>query len=132
MFNSMDRQNETKFMTKLEEKQPEAAEKVRSLMFTFEDLVKLDSSSAQTLLRYVDKSKLSLALKGASEELKDLFFGNMSERAVKIMVEEMAALGRVRLKDVDQAQLDIVNLAKDLEDRGEIFISEGKEEEFIY
>jgi flagellar motor switch protein FliG len=87
----------------------------------------------QTLLRNVDKDKLGIALKGASEQIKDLFFSNMSERAAKILKEDMAAMGAVRLRDVDEAQMEMVNLAKDLAAKGEIIISEGgAEDELIY
>jgi flagellar motor switch protein FliG len=102
-------------------------------MFTFEDLSKLDPSGVQTLLRVVDKPKLGLALKGSSETLRDLFFTNMSERAAKIMREDMAAMGPVRLRDVDEAQMYMVQVAKDLAARGEIVMAEGKgEDELIY
>jgi flagellar motor switch protein FliG len=102
-------------------------------MFTFEDLAKLDAGGVQTLLRAIDKSELSLALKGASDTLRQLFFSNMSERGGKLLKEEMAAMGPVRLKDVDAAQTRIVLLAKDLAGRGEIVLSDGKaEDELIY
>jgi len=102
-------------------------------MFTFEDLQKLDPGGVQTLLRSVDKDKLGIALKGSSEQIKELFFGNMSERAAKILREDMGALGPVRLRDVDDAQMEMVNLAKDLAAKGEIVISEGgAEDELIY
>ena len=102
-------------------------------MFTFEDLGKLDPSSVQTLLRAVDKDKLGIALKGASDVLRDLFFSNMSERAGKILREDMEVMGPVRLKDVDEAQMMMVNVAKDLAARGEILIAENKgEDELIY
>jgi flagellar motor switch protein FliG len=133
IFNNMERSVETRFMDKLEEDIPESAEKIRSLMFTFEDLASLDPASVQTLIRAVDKEKLPPALKGATETLRDLFFSNMSERAAKIMKEDMAAMGPVRLKDVEEAQQLIVNVAKDLESRGEITIASGSEEdELIY
>lgn len=129
IFNNMDRSTESKFMNELERVSPEAAEKIRSLMFTFEDLNHLDPASMQTLIRSVDKDKLPIALKGSTESLRDLFFSNMSERAGKIMKEDMAAMGPVRLKDVEEAQQYIVNVAKDLETRGEIVISSGAVEE---
>ncbi len=133
IFNNLERVVETKFMEALEENNPEAAEKIRSLMFTFEDLYKMDASSVQTVIRAVDKDKLPTALKGATDSVKDLFFSNMSERAAKIMKEDMAAMGPVRLKDVEEAQQYIVNVAKDLESRGEIILSTGSEEdEMIY
>ncbi len=133
IFNSLERSVETRFMEELEKSTPESAEKIRALMFTFEDLTKLDPSAIQTLIRAVDKDKLPPALKGATETLRDLFFSNMSERAAKIMKEDMAAMGPVRLKDVEESQSYIVNVAKDLEGRGEIVIPTGSEEdEMIY
>ena len=93
IFNNMDRTNEARFLDKLEKSSPEAAEKIRSLMFTFEDLTNLEPAGIQTLIRVVDKEKLPPALKGATDTIKDLFFSNMSERAAKIMKEDMAAIG---------------------------------------
>lgn len=133
IFNSLDRAVETRFMEELEKSAPDSAEKIRSLMFTFEDLANLDPASVQTLIRAVDKEKLPTALKGASETIKDLFFSNMSERAAKIMKEDMAAMGPVRLKEVEESQQYIVNVAKDLEARGEITIASGDDgDEMIY
>jgi len=133
IFNNMDRTAETRFLDELEKTAPESAEKIRSLMFTFEDLSNLDPSGVQTLIRAVDKDQLPTALKGATETIRDLFFSNMSERAAKIMKEDMAAMGPVRLKDVEEAQQYIVNTAKDLEARGEITIASGDgEDELIY
>jgi flagellar motor switch protein FliG len=133
IFNNFDRQTENRFLATLEERNRDSAEKIRSLMFVFEDLGKLDPQGVQTLLRQVAKDQLGLALKGASDTLRDLFFSNMSERAAKIMREDMAALGPVRLKDVDQAQQAMVNLAKDLAAKGEILIADGGgEDELIY
>jgi flagellar motor switch protein FliG len=125
----MERVTEGRFMEQLEKSAPDAAEKIRSLMFTFEDLGKLDQTAIQTLIRAVDKDKLPVALKGAAETLRELFFTNMSERASKIMKEDMASMGPVRLKDVEEAQQYIVNVAKDLEARGEIVIASGAEGE---
>ena len=133
IFNGLDRTTEHRFMAALEERNRDSAERIKSLMFTFEDLSKLDPSGVQTLLRTVDKQKLGTALKGASETLKDLFFSNMSERAAKILREDMAAMGPVRVRDVDEAQMYMVQLAKDLAARGELVISEGGgENELIY
>jgi len=133
IFNNMERAVETRFMEELEKSLPESAEKIRSLMFTFEDLSKLDPSGIQTLIRAADKDKLPIALKGATDTVKDLFFSNMSERAAKIMKEDMAAMGPIRLKDVEESQQYVVNVAKDLEARGEITIASGSEEdELIY
>ena len=133
IFNSLDRNTENRFMTLLEERNRDSAERIKALMFTFEDLLKLDPGGVQTLLRSVDKDKLGTALKGASDQLKELFFTNMSERAAKILKEDMQALGPLRLRDVDEAQLEMVNLAKDLAAKGEIVISEGGgDDELIY
>ncbi len=133
IFNNLERAVETKFMGSLEERNPESAEKIRSLMFTFEDLGKLDPSAIQTIIRSADREKLPLALKGASDGMKDLFFSNMSERAAKIMKEDIAAMGPVRLKEVEEAQQSLVGTAKDLADRGEITIVGTKDEdELIY
>ena len=85
IFNNLDRATEARMLSALEKRNQDAAEHIRALMFTFEDLVKLDPSGVQTLLRNIDKSKLAVALKGASEPLRDLFFSNMSERASKIL-----------------------------------------------
>src|SRR3546814_9827654 len=98
-------------------------------MFTFEDLGNLDPGGVQTLLSAADKDKLGTALKGASETLRDFFFSNMSERAAKLMKEDMQSLGPVRLKDVDEAQMYMVATAKELAERGEIIISENTGEE---
>jgi flagellar motor switch protein FliG len=133
IFNSLDRAVEARFMEELEKSAPDSAEKIRSLMFTFEDLGNLDPASVQTLIRAVDKDKLPMALKGASETIKDLFFSNMSERAAKIMKEDMASMGPVRLKEVEESQQYIVNVAKDLEARGEITIASGEDgDQMIY
>lgn len=129
IFNNMERSIEGRFMEELEKSAPDAAEKIRSLMFTFEDLTKLDGASMQALIRAVDKEKLPAALKGATEVLRDLFFANMSERASKIMKEDMAAMGPIRLKDVEESQQSIVNTAKELEARGEIVIASGSDED---
>ncbi|WP_029014497.1 flagellar motor switch protein FliG [Niveispirillum irakense] len=133
IFNSFDRNTESRFLAALEERNRDSAERIRALMFTFEDLSKLDPSGIQTLLRSVDKQKLATALKGASDTLKDLFFTNMSERAAKIMREDMGSMGPVRLRDVDEAQMYMVQLTKDMAARGEIVIASGKgEDELVY
>ncbi|MFQ5773257.1 MAG: flagellar motor switch protein FliG [Kiloniellaceae bacterium] len=133
IFNFLDRSMETRYLTALEERNRDSAERIKALMFTFEDLSKLDPGGVQTLLRNAEKDKVALALKGASEDLRDLFFSNMSERAAKIMREDMQAMGPVRLRDVDEAQMYIVQLAKDLAANGEIIIADSKgEDELVY
>ncbi|MDM7946804.1 MAG: flagellar motor switch protein FliG [Oceanibaculum nanhaiense] len=133
IFNSLDRATETRFVTALEERNRDAAEKIKSLMFTFEDLSRLDPGGVQTLLRTAEKDKLGLALKGSTEDLRDLFFSNMSERAAKLMREDMEGMGPVRLKEVQEAQNYMVQLAKDLANRGELVIAEGSgDDQLIY
>ena len=133
IFNNLDRQTETRFLNALEERNRESAERIKQLMFTFEDLNKLDPNGVQTLLRQIDKDRLAVALKGASEQVKNLFFSNMSERAAKIMREDMEAMGPVRLRDVDEAQTEIVNSAKELSNQGEIVLADNKgEDELVY
>ena len=133
IFNNFDRQTESRFVTALEERNRESAERIRALMFVFEDLSKLDPGGIQTLLRAVEKDQLALAMKGASDSLRELFFSNLSERAAKIMREDMESMGPVRLKDVDNAQMAMVQVAKDLAAKGEIMLAgQGGDDELIY
>ncbi len=134
IFNNFDRVTEAKYMGMLEKRSPEAADKIKNLMFTFEDLKKSDQPGIQALLRVVDKAKLSIALKGASEEVRELFTKNMSARASKILIEEMEAMGPVRMRDVDEAQTAIISQAKELVTNGEMTLSQGDnaEDELIY
>lgn len=133
IFNFLDRSMEARYLTALEERNKDSAERIKALMFTFEDLGDLDPGGVQTLLRNSDKDKIAIALKGASAELRDLFFSNMSERAAKIMREDMQSMGPVRLRDVDEAQMLMVTLAKDLAASGEIIIADSKgEDELVY
>jgi flagellar motor switch protein FliG len=133
IFNNFDRQTETRFMTALEDENREAAERIKTLMFTFDDLTRLDAGSVQTMMRNIDKDKLAIALKGANETVRQFFMGNMSTRAAKMLIDDMQAMGPVRLRDVDDAQSQLVNLAKDLAAKGEIMISKSRgDEELIY
>jgi flagellar motor switch protein FliG len=133
IFNSFDRSTESRFIAALEERNRESAERIRALMFVFEDLSKLDPGGVQTLLRGVEKDQLGLALKGASDSLREMFFSNMSERAAKIMREDMESMGPVRLRDVDSAQMTMVQVAKDLAAKGEIMLAgTGGDDELIY
>ena len=108
IFNNLDRQSETRFVAALEERNRESAERIKALMFTFDDLIRLTPQAVQVLLRAIEKDKLPVALKGASEKLREMFFKNMSDRAGKILKDDMEALGPVRLRDVDEAQASIV------------------------
>jgi flagellar motor switch protein FliG len=130
IFNNFDRNSESKFMSMLESNLPDAASKIKDKMFTFDDLVKIDSKGIQRLLRDVEKSRLTLALKGASEEIKRILFASMSQRAAKIIEEDLMTLGSVRVKDVDSARGDVVMVAKQLIEQGEIDVvlnSDGDE-----
>ena len=133
IFNNFDKSTETKLMDGLEQRDKEGAERIKALMFTFEDLMKLDPSGVQTLLRDVDKGDLAIALKGATPEISDLFFNNMAERAASILREDMETTGPVRLKDVEESQGKIVTKAKELSEKGDIVIPEGGgDDELIY
>ena len=129
IFNSFERQTEARFMTALEEADREGAERIKALMFTFEDLGRLDSAALQSMLSKVDKKELALALKGANDTIKELFFTNMSARSGKLLRDDMDAMGPVRLKDVDEAQGRLVSTAKDMAARGEIVLNKGKADE---
>lgn len=133
VFNNFDRTNESKFMGLLEKTAPESAEKIKSLMFTFDDLSKVDAAGIQAIMRNIDKAKLPLALKGASEEIRNLFIGNMSQRAAKIMQEDMESMGPVRMRDVDEAQVEIITKTKDLITTGEVVVADSSGgDELIY
>lgn len=133
IFNNLDRSSENRFINALEEMSRDSAERIKALMFTFEDLKKLDPGAIQTLLRNVENDKLIIALKGASEEMRQLFLDNMSQRAAKIMQEDISAMGPVRLRDVEDSQMAMVTSAKDLAARGEIIISDGgSDDELVY
>ncbi|UFN48288.1 flagellar motor switch protein FliG [Roseomonas sp. OT10] len=128
IFNNLDRNAEGRIMSALEERNRESAERIRALMFTFEDLQRLDGQAVQVLLRSVEKDKLALSLKGASDAVKDLFFRNLSERAAKMLKDDIAVLGPVRLRDVDEAQAIIVSTAKDLAAQGQIQMGDSHDE----
>ncbi len=125
IFNNFDRQTETKFVSALDEVDRDATDKIKSLMFTFEDLTKLDDASCQTLLRFVEKDILQLAMKGSSDSIRDYFFKNMSERAATMLKDDIDSMGPVRLSEVDEAQSSMITTAKDLAQKGEIIISKG-------
>ena len=132
IFNYFDRATEARFIAALEERNKETADRIKALMFTFEDLAKLDPAGIQTLMRSAGNDRIAVALKGASEPLRDLFFKNMSERGAKILREDMQAMGPVRLRDVEEAQQFLVNMAKELAASGEIVLADGKEDELVY
>jgi flagellar motor switch protein FliG len=126
IFNSFDRQTEARFINSLEESARDDAERIKALMFTFEDLLKLEGSAIQGVIQKMDKRELALALKGANAAAKDFFFANMSARSAKLLKDDMETMGPVRLKDVDEAQTKMVAMVKDMAARGEIIINKGK------
>jgi flagellar motor switch protein FliG len=132
IFNNLDRSTETRFIAALEERNREAAERIKSLMFTFNDLQRLSPPALQTLMRSIEKEKLPIALKGASEKIRDMFLKNLSERAGRMLRDEIDGLGPVKLRDVDEAQAGIVLIAKELAAQGQIEIGESQDEELVY
>ena len=132
IFNSLDRQVEQRFMSAMEQRDRDAAERIRSLMFTFDDLQRLSPAAMQALMRSIEKEKLPIALKGASDAIRSLFFSNLSERAGRMLKDEIDAMGPVKLRDVDHAQAAIVALARDLAAKGEIEIGNSGPEDLVY
>jgi len=131
VLNRVDRGTEKTILEALAEDNPELADEIKRRMFVFEDIAQLDSKTIQRVMRDVDTKDLGMALKTASEEVKNLVFKNMSKRAVDLLREDMGFLGAVRLRDVEEAQQRIVNAIRQLEDSGEIVISRGREDELI-
>lgn len=129
LFNSMDRATEEAMLTALDERAPESAERIRALMFTFEDLSNLLPAAVSVIVRNADKRQMALALKGAPDELRQLFFSVMTERAAKLMREDMAGMGPVRARDCEEAQSGLVRLAKTLAEQGEIMLADPKSDD---
>lgn len=123
IFKHLGSDDEARFLEALENEDSSAAERIRDLMFTFEDLRAIEPVGLQTLMREVSKETLALALKGASEDMQELFYSNLSERAAAMLQEDMAAMGPVRLGDVEGAQKEIIAEAKNLAQSGEILIT---------
>jgi flagellar motor switch protein FliG len=131
VLNRVDRGTEKTILEALAEDNPELADEIKRRMFVFEDIAQLDAKTVQRVMRDVDSKDLGMALKTASEEVKNLVFKNMSKRAVDLLKEDMGFLGPVRLRDVEEAQQKIVNVIRQLEDSGEVVISRGREDELI-
>ncbi|OYV87823.1 MAG: flagellar motor switch protein FliG [Planctomycetia bacterium 21-64-5] len=132
ILNVTDRATERSLLENLAQEDPDLVEEIRRLMFVFEDIAKFSAKDVQTLLKNIENSQLAMALKGASEELKQKILGNMSVRAADLLKEEMQYLGPVRLSAVEQVQQQIVDVVRRLEDAGDITVSAGEEvEEFI-
>ena len=127
MLNLMDKNTEKNIMSRVEEKDPELAEEIRKLMFTFEDLLYVDDKGIQNLLREVDNGKLVIAMKTAPDEIKQKLFKNMSNRASTLLREDLEALGPTKLSDVEKAQAEMVAKVKELEGQGKAFIARGSD-----
>ncbi len=131
ILNSTSRGIETSIMEVLIQKDPELATEIKNLMFVFEDLIRLRDRDIQKILKSVDSKTLAMALKVASEELKEKVFNNMSQQAAENLKEEIQYLGPVRLREVEEAQLQIVEQVREMENRGEIILTRSQEEEFV-
>lgn len=131
ILNQIDGTSAQMILDEIEEDNPEMAAEVKQLMFVFEDLVLVDDKGLQSLLRKVETRELAVALKAASEEVKDKIFRNMSTRAADMVMEEMEAAGSVRMREVENAQQTITKLIQDMEEKGELIISGRRGEEFI-
>ncbi len=131
ILNRVDRGTEKTILEALAEQDPELADEIKSKMFVFENIMSLDGKSIQRFLREVDVKDLSLAMKAASEGVKDLVLKNMSKRAGDMLKEDMDLMGPVRLRDVEEAQQKIVNIIRQLEDTGELVITRSKEDELV-
>ena len=129
VFNALDRSTEEALLSALDESAPEAAERIRALMFTFDDLGNLLPSAIAAIVRAADKREMALAMKGAPDELRQVFFGAMTGRSAKLMREDIIGLGPVRSKDCEEAQSSMVRLAKILADRGEIQLVDPQSDE---
>ena len=129
VFNAMDRATEEAMLHALDDRAPESAERIRALMFTFEDLGGLLPAAVVMIVRQADKRQLALALKAAPDSLKQLFFSTMTERSAKLMREDMASMGPVRARDCEEAQNALVRLAKSLADSGQIMLVDPKSDD---
>ncbi len=131
ILNSVDRGTEKNIMENLELEDPELTDEIKRKMFVFEDIITLDDKSIQRVLREIDNNDLALALKNANEEVQSVIFNNVSQRLADMIKEDMEFMGPVRVRDVEEAQLKIVNVIRKLEDAGEIIISRGGGDEII-
>ncbi len=131
LFNRMDRTTGRIVLEKIENENPQLAASIRDLMFVFDDILLIDDVGISEILKRADKKILTVALKGTSEELRNQFFRNMSSRAVEMMKEEMEFMGPVKLKDVEKAQHEIVEIVRQLEEEGVVSIGGGGGEDYV-
>ena len=131
ILNNSDRTTERKILDALEALDPELADEIRNRMFVFENLVQLDDRAVQKVLRHVDSRTLALALKGTSGDVSQKVFANLSQKAAELLKDDIGVLGPVRIRDVEQAQREIVNVIRQLEDQGDIIVTRGERDEFV-
>jgi flagellar motor switch protein FliG len=131
MLNVMDKSSEQSIMTRVEEKDPSLAEEIRKLMFVFDDIRFIDDRGIQQLLKEVPNERLTLALKTALPEVAEKIFKNISKRAAEMLKEDLAAMGPVRISEVEGAQMEIVTIAKRLEGEGRIIITRGDSDDIV-
>jgi len=132
ILNHTEKSVEADILKRLQEEDPALAEGIQQLMFTFEDLVKLDNRAIQEILREVDIKVLAKALRGANEEVQQKIFSNMSQRAAEVLKEDMEALGPTRLSEVEEAQMEVIRVVLRLRDEGRIVVSaSGEEDVFV-
>ena len=131
ILNTIDRATERSIMESLEEDDPELAEEIRKKMFVFDDIVMLDDSSIQRVLKDVDQQDLTKALKAVDDEVREKVFRNMSKRAAAMLEEDIQFMGPVRMSDVEEVQQKIVGIIRKLEESGEIIIARGSEDDVL-
>ena len=131
LFNRLERTVSGPVLEAIEALRPELAVSIRNLMFVFDDLVHVDDNGMREIVQRADKKALTIALKGASDEIREKFFSNMSKRAAEMLREEMEVLGAVRLRDVEKAQQDIVSIARKLEEEGVIVTGAAAGEAYV-
>ena len=131
ILNAVDRATEEEVLAEIEEESATMAEEIRNLMFVFEDVKTLEDRSIRELLKEISNEELTMALKGSTEEMRELFFRNMSERAGNMIREDLEIMGPTRLADVEGAQQNIVKIVRRLEGEGRVVISRGGGEEFV-
>ena len=131
MLNLLDKATEEQILDNLEERDPDLAEQIRQLMFVFDDLIKIDDRGIQELIKNIKNEQWMVALKTASEGVADLVFRNMSDRAATMLREDMEAMSAVKLSEVEQAQFEILQACKKLEEEGKLVIAQGGDNAFV-
>lgn len=132
IMNNVDRSNERRIFEELDKTNPELCQSIKDKMFVFENILDMDDRSVQRFIRDCDAKDVVFALKNASEEMKSLFFSNMSKRMAETVKGDLETTTNVRLKDVEEAQQRIVNIIRQLEESGEVIISKGGDEQDVF